>query len=156
MAFLNFLNIAANGQDEIRREENEHNPDNLDEEVNGLRQLTLSCRVDSYSQKATEVAELFAEKGRTRLKLPGVRKALQDAGLAYINAGPVIGLPHRQDDIEYSRAAFDVTFGVVAVERAEPQDAQGTIGTVEMSSQLLLNADGSPTDPQVETIVTEP
>jgi hypothetical protein len=153
IAVMTVMAIAADGHDEIRWTTS---GDELIPEVNGLRKITISCRVDSYSQNDDETAFYYAERGRSRLRLPRVQAALAAAGLALVQTTNTTPLPMQEQERAFSRAAFDATFAIVAIEREDLDQGQDTIGSVEMSSNQLLTNDGLPSETQINTVVTEP
>jgi hypothetical protein len=88
--------------------------------------------------------------------MPSVQSALQAAGLAQIESTPTVDLPIVRDDRAVSRAAFDVRFGVLAVEVEAATDSMGTIGSIEVTSNAFKNVDGTDTVEQTDETITEP
>ncbi|KKN75985.1 hypothetical protein LCGC14_0375420 [marine sediment metagenome] len=150
---LNFPAIRRTGHDEERLEgPNAEDPLLCDVTVNGLRVVNVSCTVDSYSHKANESAKFYAEKGRTAMRLRGVRNLLCGAGLAIIETLPILDAPFDQDDHIVSRAVLDVRFGIAVCVPDEPID---TIGSLALKSNFT-HADGSPTSVQIDETITLP
>jgi len=154
--------IRKIGQDETRFEMG-IDPDELIPTINGNRVLTVSCRVDSFTQDDGNTAEHICEIARTRLMFPVILAALKSAGLALVDTFATVSLPFKVDDRVRSRAAFDVQFGIKA-EETDATNVQDTIGSVELQSDVddmlpltgLTNIDGTPASTQIDLTVTEP
>ncbi len=161
LALLDVPVIADNGIDQLGWQEAEPGSDNLLARVAGIRHMTVSCRIESFSHTPGSEAQFFCEKARTRLRMPRTILALQEAGLAQIESTPTVNLPRlRSDDGRSDRmlsaAAFDVRFAVLAEETETSEGALGTIGSIEVRSNDFKNVDGNNTAEQMDETITEP
>lgn len=77
-------------------------------EVSGNRRLTFSVLVECARQDLT--AHLFAERIRTRLRLPSSMAALRALELGLNSIGASTDRPYEHDGREISYATFDVVF----------------------------------------------
>lgn len=135
LALYQIISRGSVGADELRYAGSGASipdPDQVPTAV-GLRHVSVSIQVESYTQAAALEASSYLEALRTYIRLPQALAGLHAAGLAIIEAMPTIPLPYAADDRVYSRAAMDLRFAL-ADDRVG--DAIQSIERVIVSSEL--------------------
>ncbi len=123
--------------------------------VTGIRTLSVSIFVDSYSQEPSKHALFLAERGRTRLALPKNLDFLAANGYSVIDRGSTISLPYVEDERMFSRAMFELRLGVLHVETETlSTESKDWIDTVEITSDTLDDETETPVVPQLSFDIT--
>ncbi len=155
-AFLNVIGVRTLGEDEVRKidAESDDLPVLLPKACGG-RLVTVSCRVDSYTAEPGSSAIEWAEKARARLRLPRARDIFTAAGIAVVEAAPLVDVTNKLDGRIFGRVSFDVVFGMAAIDQEIAENALDTIGSVAIASETIDDVDGEPTEIQADITVTE-
>lgn len=152
---LNVLSIAPLGVDETRVALDLSAP--IGQEcvptLTGLRRMTISCQVESFSQEPNESARSYLECARSRLRTAFAKHLFCQVNMALIDAQPTLNLDYMVDERMRSRGAFDVRFGIAACMLDEPL---GSIASVAIKSNTLNDDGGNPTIVQIDEVLTLP
>lgn len=157
IAILNIIGVARNGVDQLDFDQ-DPTPGSTKAlaHVAGIRHLTVSCRIESYTQRAYADAMSWCETARSRLRLPRIIALLQAAGLAQIGTTDTVDLPTKVDDRMISCASFDVRLGTLATDSDAPSEAGDTLHSVDVRSNKFFDLDGNPTDSQMDETIEGP
>ncbi len=157
IAILNVIGSARNGVDQLDYDQ-DPTPGSKKAlaHVAGIRHLTVSCRIESYTQREYADAMSWCETARSRLRLPRIISLLQAAGLAQIATTDAVDLPTKVDDHMISCASFDVRLGTLATDSDAPSQAGDTLHSVDVKSDKFFDLDGNPTDSQMDETIEGP
>jgi len=114
LALLAFTVITPVGQDEVVRKQdlNQDKGQELADEHRGVRQATLTVKVESQVQTDTGSAYWHLERVRERLPFRSTGDALRAVNCALIRSGPTLDLTQNWDDRQRSVAALEVFLNV--------------------------------------------
>ena len=136
-SFLKIINSSRIGGTELNYEFDGAQPagQEMVPVITGTIQFTLQCTVVSRSHNPSDDARYYLELARTRLRVPSLQQALQDAGLAIVRSLGVTDLNFTFDNRAESRATMDVIFTLGECERVTDEGLTN-IEKVELSSDI--------------------
>ncbi len=138
---LNVLAAVGVGEDEVRRSFEPGNPpgEEIEQYVVGNREVTISCRVQSNSQRLDKSARQYLETLRTKASGPESVATLQGFGLGFGEILSVVDLPDIRGSRKYSLASVDLRFQAADEQQVE---STGYITSLELTSNKLKDAAG--------------
>lgn len=136
ICLLNWTTIRGRGVDDRIKLQDLNLPqgEELADQYRGLREGTLTIKVEAHWQLSNDRASHYLEKVRDRIQWRGYRARLRAAGIGLARVGSPVAAPEIRDDRRLSIAAVEVILNLVVTE--EDPNRYGYVATVEIDPQV--------------------